>query len=180
MSEQPNASTEPLSGWKIWWRLTGVVGGFEALSCYQSDSFTACPKCGGPNVLVTAIRTIPDKLKHRPARLAYVCIGCKSRGRIEADNSVPEGAASAGEQRRRHNASMRVWAFFLALVLATVVLFVVGLGGPSAGSGIRGERWLRLYPSLLRSSASSRALHSQKLRASGRRGQGSIRPRRIA
>ena len=71
-----NNATKPLlGGWRyLLWRL--AIGG-EGKG-YHKDPYLLpeCPVCDGPNVVVRSWRTIPDKVKHRPATWYYTCYDC--------------------------------------------------------------------------------------------------------
>ena len=108
-SKNPDNSTrQPLTGWKLWWRLSlRAEDGVAMLGSYKDSAFPACPACASPNVMLTASRK----------GQSYQCLerDCKSRGSCEVEGSN-------GVERRK--AKVRQYVFLVALVVGTLVFWI--------------------------------------------------------
>lgn len=95
MGDAMNNATMPLlTGWRYWaWRLS--IGGEGKGYHKDPDLLAACPRCGGPNVVVRSWRTIPDKVKHRPATWYYTCYDCN--GHRDASLLIPGQDTQPGD-----------------------------------------------------------------------------------
>ena len=106
-----NSTRQPLTGWKLWWRVfrRGYVFG---TGHYQDSAFPACPDCNSPNVMLTP---------RYGSSSFYKCLerDCKSGGLCEVEGSD-------GVERRKAKVRQKVVTGLLIAIFVVVGLVMTG------------------------------------------------------
>ena len=111
-----NSARQPLTGWKLWWRLFKRSSGL-GLSYYRDSAFPACPACGSPNVMLEYGQS-------------YLCLeqDCESDGSCEV-----MGSNGVTQRKAQVRVQVATWAVIAAGLVSVLVLVLTGHANSPGG-----------------------------------------------